>query len=323
MSKNIMGFVNVKILGKTEKNVLADVSERAGEARSLSNRFRGAKKAFHHAGPFCFILPGLLGFLTFYIVPFLISVGYSFLSRPIGGSFVGLQNYIDLVGAGSFRLGVRNTIIFIAICVPINMALSLMLAVFIQKIGRGRSLFVLIFLIPLVIPSGSMVFFWQMLFAWNGVLNGILHTLFDVRINWLNSAYARLVVMTIFLWKNLGFNLVLFLAGLQNIPKEYYEAADVDGAGPIERLKSITLPCLAPTLVLVLIMSLINSFKAFREIYLLMGNYPHESVYMLQHFMNNMFFSLNYPRLTTATVLLVLVITLLTQFLFKLERKVS
>ena len=284
---------------------------------SIGRRFKMTDSGF------LFILPGLLGFLLFYIIPFFISVGYSFLSRPVGGDFVGFQNYIDLISARSFRLGVWNTIVFIAICVPVNMALSLILAMFIQKTGRARSLFVLIFLIPLVIPSGSMVFFWRMLFAHNGVLNGLLYTFFDIRINWLNSGYARLVVMIIFLWKNLGFNLVLFLAGLQNIPKEYYEAAAVDGAGPLACLRNITLACLAPTLVLVSIMSVINSFRAFREIYLLMGGYPHESVYMLQHFMNNMFFSLNYPRLTTATVLLVLALTLVTQFLFRLERRVS
>jgi len=284
---------------------------------------QNAKFDFALKSGFWFILPGLLGFLTFYIIPFLISVGYSFLSRPIGGNFVGFQNYIDLIGARSFRLGAWNTVIFIALCVPINMVLSLVLAIFIQKLGRARSLFVLLFLIPLVIPSGSMVFFWRILFEHNGALNGILHTLFGIRVNWLNSGYARFVVMVIFIWKNLGFNLVLFLAGLQNVPKEYYEAANVDGAGYFAKLSRITLPCLTPTLILVLIMSLINSFKAFREIYLLMGDYPHESVYMLQHFMNNMFFSLNYPRLTTATVLLVLAITLLTQFLFKLERSVS
>jgi len=285
------------------------------------SRTIGFKSVF--GSGFLFILPGLLGFVLFYIAPFLISIGYSFLSRPVGGVFVGFQNYIDLLGARSFRLGVMNTVIFIALCVPLNMVLSLLLATFIKKVRRFRGLFVLIFLIPLVIPSGSMIFFWRTLFAHNGALNGLLDTLFGLRINWLNSGYARVVVMTIFIWKNLGYNIVLFLAGLQNIPKEYYEAASIDGAGPLAVFRHITFSCLAPTLVLVLIMSIINSFRAFREIYLLMGNYPHESVYMLQHFMNNMFFSLNYPRLTTATTLLVFAIALLTQTLFKLERKVS
>ena len=275
-----------------------------------------------NAAGFLFILPGLLGFTVFYLWPFIISVGYSFMSRPVGGSFVGLQNYIQLLQSPAYRLGLWNTILFIGLSVPFNMVLSLMIAMMINKTGAYRPLFILIFLIPLVIPSGSMVFFWQQLFANHGIINGLLVGMGFGRINWLNSGYARLVILVIFVWKNLGFNMVLFLAGLSNIPKEYYEAAYVDGAGTRVTLLRITLPCLLPTTIIVLLMSVINSFKVFREVYLLMGGYPHESVYMLQHFMNNNFFSLNYQRLTTATTLLALVIAALTLGLFKLERKV-
>jgi len=275
-----------------------------------------------NAAGFLFILPGLLGFTIFYLWPFIISVGYSFMSRPVGGSFVGLQNYIQLLQSPAYRLGLWNTILFIGLSVPFNMVLSLMIAMMINKTGAYRPLFILIFLIPLVIPSGSMVFFWQQLFANHGIINGLLVGMGFGRINWLNSGYARLVILVIFVWKNLGFNMVLFLAGLSNIPKEYYEAAYVDGAGTRVTLLRITLPCLLPTTIIVLLMSVINSFKVFREVYLLMGGYPHESVYMLQHFMNNNFFSLNYQRLTTATTLLALVIAALTLGLFKLERKV-
>jgi len=275
-----------------------------------------------NAAGFLFILPGLLGFTIFYLWPFIISVGYSFMSRPVGGSFVGLQNYIQLLQSPAYRLGLWNTILFIGLSVPFNMVLSLMIAMMINKTGAYRPLFILIFLIPLVIPSGSMVFFWQQLFANHGIINGLLVGMGFGRINWLNSGYARLVILVIFVWKNLGFNMVLFLAGLSNIPKEYYEAAYVDGAGARVTLLRITLPCLLPTTIIVLLMSVINSFKVFREVYLLMGGYPHESVYMLQHFMNNNFFSLNYQRLTTATTLLALVMAALTLGLFKLERKV-
>ena len=270
---------------------------------------------------FLFILPGLLGFVLFYLWPFIVSVGYSMMSRPSGGDFVGLRNYIDLLQSPAYQLGLRNTIIFMGISIPINMIFALAVAMLIKRTGLYQPLFSLIFLIPLVIPSGSMVFFWQMLFAPQGFLNNILNGLGLERINWLNSGYARVVIIIIFIWKNLGFNLVLFLSGLSNIPKEYYEAAKSDGANSFYILLKITLPCLLPTTILILLMSVINSFKVFREIYLLMGAYPHQSVYMLQHFMNNNFFSLNYPRLTTATTLLALVMVLLIQVLFKLERR--
>jgi len=130
-------------------------------------------------------------------------------------------------------------------------------------------------------------------------------------------------MILIFLWKNCGYNMILFLAGLSNIPKDYYEAAWMDNAPAFRILTHITIPCLLPTTIVALIMSIINSFKIFREIYLITGNYPHESLYTLQHFMNNMFMSLNYPRLTSATALLVFVMVLFTQFLLRLERKVS
>jgi multiple sugar transport system permease protein len=168
-----------------------------------------------------------------------------------------------------------------------------------------------------------MVFFWKNLFSYDGALNGFFRSLGLGKINWLDSNLALPVMIFIFLWKNLGYNMVLFLAGLGNVPREYYEAARTDGASPLQCFTRITLPCLYPTLTLVLIMSIINSFKIFREIYLVTGNYPHESIYTLQHFMNNMFASLNYPRLTSAAAVLVFIIACFTQVLIRAERRAA
>jgi multiple sugar transport system permease protein len=241
----------------------------------------------------------------------------------VNGQFVGFQNFISLLESRAYRLGLTNTLRFIGISVPINMALSLGLAMLINKIGRRKELFSLIFLIPLVIPSGSMVFFWKTFFGLDGALNGMLQSVGIERLNWLDSELAFVIMTFIFIWKNLGYNMVLFLAGLSSIPRDYYEAAWVDGAKPRHTFWYITMPHLAPISVLVMIMSIINSFKVFREIFLITGSYPHQSIYTLQHFMNNMFTSLNYPRLTTATTLLVLIIAVFTQLLLKLERRAS
>jgi multiple sugar transport system permease protein len=176
---------------------------------------------------------------------------------------------------------------------------------------------------PLVIPCGSMVFFWKTLFSYEGALNGILNNFGIAKVNWIDSFLALPVMIFIFLWKNCGYNMVLFLAGLGNIPKDYYEAAWMDNASSFQVLRHITLPCLLPTGILALIMSVINSFKIFREIYLITGSYPQENIYSLQHFMNNMFASLNYPKLTSATAVLVFMIVILTQFLLHLERKAA
>jgi multiple sugar transport system permease protein len=270
-----------------------------------------------------FILPGLIGFTLFFLLPFCISLGYAFVDKPVDGTFTGFSNFLELFQNKSYLRGLLNTIEFIAISVPLNMALSLGIAMLLNKMQKHRQLFSLIFLVPLVIPSGSMVFFWTSVFAYDGALNGLLHSVGVGKINWLDSNMAFFVMALIFIWKNLGYNMVLYLAGLGNIPKDYYEAAQIDGAGPLQTFRHITLPHLNSTTILVLIMSIINSFKVFKEIYLITGSYPHESIYTLQHFMNNMFASLNYPKLTTATTVLVVIITLFTQVLLRLERKAS
>lgn len=270
-----------------------------------------------------FLLPSLAGFIVFFIWPFIISTGYSFLDKPVDARFAGLRNYLELLANPSYRRGLFNTLIFIGISVPLNMFLSLIAALLVRRVGRHKDIFMLIFLIPLVLPSGSMIFFWKNLFGANGYLNGLLAFLSLPEVNWLDSSCARLVVVLIFIWKNLGYNIVLFAAGLSNIPKLYYEAAAMDGAGRLSTFVNITLANLMPSFVLVAIMSIINSFKVFKEIFLLTGSYPHESIYMLQHFMNNMFGSLNYPKLTTATSIIVLMMACISQGLLQYERRAA
>lgn len=289
----------------------------------MNKRAANRESKLSDRGGLLFALPGLTGFAVFFICPFLISLGYAFLDRPVGGTFVGFNNFISLFTNKAYRLGLGNTLKFIAVSVPLNMGLSLGVALLINRLTRHKELFSLLFLIPLVIPSGSMAFFWKALFAYDGALNGWLAGYGIAKINWLDSGLAFLVMVFIFIWKNLGYNMVLFMAGLGNIPRDYYEAATVDGAGPWQSFRYITLPQLIPTGLLTMIMSIINSFKVFKEIYLITGSYPHESIYTLQHFMNNMFASLNYPRLTTATTVLVALIAVFTQILLKAERGAS
>jgi multiple sugar transport system permease protein len=279
-------------------------------------------KIKRNAAAFLFIVPSLAGFVLFYIWPFFSSLGYAVVDRPVNGTFVGLKNFVDLVQNKSYLRGLQNTLFFIGFSLPLNMAISLAVASLINRL-RHKDIWTLVFLIPLVIPSGSMVFFWKAFFAREGFLNGLLYAAGLGTVNWLDSSVARYVIILIFIWKNMGYNMVLFIAGLNNIPREFYEAAAVEGAGGFQRFRRVTLVYLLPTLLLVTIMSVINSFKVFKEVFLITGAYPHESIYMLQHYMNNMFSSLNYQRLTTATCLLVLVITVVTQLLFRLEKRFS
>jgi multiple sugar transport system permease protein len=135
------------------------------------------------------------------------------------------------------------------------------------------------------------------------------------------SAFASLVAL--YIWKNCGYNIVLFLAALNSVPRECREAAEIDGAGGRERLFGVTLPMIAPHSFFVLVISVANSFKAFREAYMLYGSYPNRSIYMLQHFMNNNFENLNYIRLSVAAIMVFLVIFALVFLLYRLRGKVG
>jgi multiple sugar transport system permease protein len=126
-------------------------------------------------------------------------------------------------------------------------------------------------------------------------------------------------VVLLFLWKNLGYNMILFMAGLANIPRELLEVADVEGASAAYKFFAIKLRYLSPTVLFVTILSLINSFKVFREVYLLAGNYPYESLYTLQHFMNNMFNALDYQKLSAAALIMAVFMVGLIALLFAVE----
>lgn len=132
-----------------------------------------------------------------------------------------------------------------------------------------------------------MVLLWQLLFHDSGLVNHLLTTCGGHAISFMNSPAAFWVLVGTYLWKNVGYDMILWLAGLDSIPESLYEAARVDGAGTWKSFWQITVPSLLPTFGLVGVISLLNSFKVFREAYLVAGSYPHESMYLLQHLFNN------------------------------------
>ena len=273
--------------------------------------------------PWCMLLLSLAGFSLFYSAPFLLSFAYSMIDNPIHREFTGIQNYVDLFHNVYFMRGLKNTGIFMAISIPLNMILSLGIAMTIRSMRRYPDFFSLLFLIPLTIPSATSAFFWENFFGLHGTLNRFLFMFHIEGIDWLNGDYGMAVMVVIFIWKNIGYNMTLFLSGLSSIPEEYYEYADVEGAGKWWKFKNVTLTYLTPTLFLTLIMIFVNSFKVFKEIYIITGEYPPEGLYVLQHFMNNMFLSLNYSKLVSAVYILTVVIVLLVSCIFKAERTLS
>ena len=269
----------------------------------------------------CFLSPSLIGVGVFFIVPFGVVVYYSMIDGVGSRNFVFLENFIKLFQNSAFIMAAKNTLQFSAIAVPLAVILAIVLALMLECRIPMKSQFRTFFLSPMMVPVASVVLIWQVLFNYNGTINEFL-ALFDIaKIDWLQSDHCQAVVIILFLWKNLGYNMILFMAGLANIPKELLEVADVEGASEWYKFFAIKLRYLSPTVLFVTILSLINSFKVFREVYLLTGDYPYEKLYMLQHFMNNTFKSLDYQKLSAAAVIMALVMVVLIALLFYAEDK--
>jgi len=243
------------------------------------------------------------------------------IDSPLQGNFVFFDNFINLFQNRAFRLAATNTLSFSLTAVPLAVVLSLMIALMLEARIPLRSQFRTFFLSPLMVPVASVVLIWQVLFHPNGAVNELIMIFGATGIDWMLSEHNQLVVVILFLWKNLGFNMILFMAALSNIPREILETADVEGAGPIRKLFYIKMKYLSPTLLFVTIFSLINSFKVFREIYLLTGDYPYDGLYMLQHFMNNIFRMLDYQRLAAAAVVMTVAMVLIIITLFLAENR--
>ena len=266
-----------------------------------------------------FLFPGLLALMIFYFIPFVGGIRYSVLDGSFSNRFVGFENYRKLWSNSMFLLGLRNTFELSLICAPLLWLLSYLTASGLARI-YPKGIFVRSsVLLPFLAPSSAVILVWQVFFDYGGPLNRLLTALGGERILWLNSGAMRLPIIIMFLWKNLGYFMILFMAGLANIPKELLEVANVEGASPLYKFFNIKLRYLSPTVLFVTILSLINSFKVFREVYLLTGDYPYESLYMLQHFMNNTFRALDYQKLSAAAVVMALVMVVLIALLFWIE----
>ena len=266
-----------------------------------------------------FLGPSVTGVTLFFIAPFLVVVYYSVIRSPLNPEFVGLDNFIAVLKNSSFQTAAKNTALFSVMAVPLAVVLSLALALLLECRIPCKSLFRTFFLSPMMVPVASVVLIWQVVFHYRGTLNVILSGLGVEAVDWLNSPYCLLVIVVLFLWKNLGYNMILFMAALNNIPKELLEVADVEGASAAHKFFNIKLRYLSPTVLFVAILSIINSFKVFREIYLLTGNYPYVGLYMMQHFMNNVFEQPDYQKMASAAVVLALVMVALIALLFKAE----
>lgn len=267
------------------------------------------------------LAPSLVGVMVFFILPFLVIIFYSMVDNPISKDFVFLDNYINIIKNNAFKKAALNTFTFSIISVPLAVVLSMLLAMLLDCKIPFVSQFRTSFLCPMMVPVASIVLIWQVIFHYNGALNEFFANFGVDKIDWLKSDMGQIVVVLLFLWKNLGYNMILFLSALNNIPKDVLEVATLEGAGSMYKFFRIKLRYLSPTILFVTVLSLINSFKVFREVYLLTGDYPYDSLYTLQHFMNNTFRNIDYQKLSSAAILMSIVMIIIIGALFIAENK--
>lgn len=286
-------------------------------ARNIGKTTRFTKK--NKRSSRLFLAPSFLGVFVFFVLPFFVVIYYSVVNNPIMHKFVFLDNFIKVLHNGAFVRAIKNTGMFSLIAVPLAVVLSLLLAVVLNQKLPFHSQFRTAFLSPMMVPVASIVLIWQVLFHYNGAVNDILVGLGGDKIDWLKSDYAIIVIVILFLWKNLGYNMIMFMAALGSLPQDLIEVAQLESANRWQIFIHIKLRYMSSTILFVTIMSLISSFKVFREVYLLTEDHPYESIYLLQHFMNNMFGSLDYQKLSAAAIIMSLAMIVLIGALFLIE----
>lgn len=254
--------------------------------------------------------PLVAGCLLFYAVPFGLVLRYSMVNG-VGNTqkFVGTAHYESIASNGIFQMAFGNTMRFLAVALPLIILISYAIALLLKNQVQQHKGLKSVILLPYITPVVGTVLLVELLFAEAGLINQGLYTLGLPIGEWLDSGKAFWVVVLLYLWKNTGYSVLLLLAGLVTIPEDHYRAAELDGATPSQQLRYITMPQMWSSVFFATVFSLINAFKCFREIFLIGGTHPHTSIYMLQHFINNSFENLNYPKLAVASVLLLIVIT--------------
>lgn len=277
------------------------------------------RRSYHKSN--LFLLPSILGVLIFFVIPFCVVIYYSFIDSVTSKEFVFLDNFINVFKNGAFRQATFNTVRFTVIAVPLAVILSLLMANLMLSEMPFKSHFRTLFLSPLMVPIASIVLIFQVLFHYNGVVNDFIKLFGADKIDWFKSSYAPVIIVILFLWKNLGYNMVLFMAALSSVPKSVLEVARLDCSSSFKIFFKVKLRYLSPTILFVTILSIISSFKVFREVYLLTGDYPYESLYMLQHFMNNTFASLDYQKMSAAAVIMFDVMVVIIGILFVIENR--
>lgn len=271
-----------------------------------------------------FLSPTLIVFSVFILFPILFSFYLSFHEwNMFSGErdFVGLSNYVAMFSDAEFWAVFRHTVVYTIGTVPLNMALALFVAYFLNKRIRGKKFLRAAFFTPVIISSVAAAVIWRWVFDPNlGLLNYTLESIGLPAVNWINDPTAAMAALIIVgVWKTFGINMILFSAGLSGIPQHYYEAAEIDGAGPWSKFWKITVPLLSPTTLFILVLSFIGSFQVFDLVYVLTYGGPLGSTkvlvfYLYEHAFR--YFNMGYASAVAYLLFFVLFILTMVQIRF-------
>lgn len=287
---------------------------------SLSKR----KRAEYIAG-YLFILPQLVGILLFAVIPLIAVFVLTFFNWSIVGipEFAGFSNYIDQFASSDMRTALINTLYYTLLTIPFQLFFALLLAIALNHI-KGKIIYRCIYFSPVVTNSVAVSMVWMWLYNGEfGILNMLLKGIGIQGPNWLvDTAWVMPSIAIMSIWQGVGYNMVLFLSGLQGIPNVYYEAARIDGASGIQQFKHITLPMLSSTTFFIVIMAIISSFQVFDQTFIMTNGGPAKASYCLVlHIYQNAFQFFKMGTATTAAVILFVLIMIVTLIQFKVQKK--
>lgn len=278
-----------------------------------------------------FLLPYLVIFSIFRFVPSVGGLVVSFFKWSLGGDpkFIGIDNYVNLAQDGSFYTSIRNTLSFFVLTVPVLVVASLLLAMLLNQKLAGRRVMRTISIIPYVLIPSIVGIMWNWMFDNNfGLLNYYIKKLGGSPVFWLtDERFALIAVSIVVVWTYIGYDMILFLAGLQGIPKETYEAAEVDGASTFQVFWHITLPLLKPVTMMVSTLTLVNVVQLFDQIYVMTNGGPGTSTLtMVQYMYTSAFtnYELGYGSAIEVVILVLLMVLITVQNrIGNRERKVA
>jgi len=295
------------------------------QARPARHAGAEAREARAAAG---FLAFNSAGFFLFTLIPVGFSVYLAFFDWPLGGKarFIGFYNFSQVLRSFGFWGVVVNVLYFVAAYVPLNLVISLGLAALLgprSRLVKGKNFLRVVFFLPVVTPVVASSLVWALLYGQTGIINTVLGAVGIGPVGWLTSStFAMPSIIIMSLWLGFGYNMILFIAGMTNIPDSLYDAAAVDGAGPLRQFFTVTIPLLSPIIFFGLLLTLITSFQVFARAYILTGGGPgNASTTLVLDIYDEAFkfFRLGYG--SAIAVLLALLILAVTGVLFVVQRR--